>query len=218
MIIQTYNAAQLATLEQRFRTTFINSLSGFKSLSLIGTLNAGGQTNLAIFNSVVHLGANPAMMGFIVRPDSVDRHTLVNIRETGFFTINHVQAPFYAQAHQTSARYPEDVSEFDATGLTPEFRDTFPAPFVHESTIQCGLQLSEIIPVSANGTYFVTGTIQTVSVPADCLCDDGYLDIEKAGTLAGTSLDGYHSTARLERLSYAKTDRIPTPISFNYRL
>lgn len=50
---------QIGTLEDRKRIALINSLSGFKSLNLIGTINNQGQTNLAIFNSVVHIGANP---------------------------------------------------------------------------------------------------------------------------------------------------------------
>ncbi|CAD7816239.1 hypothetical protein CHRY9390_03129 [Chryseobacterium aquaeductus] len=75
---------QIADLEERKRTAMINSLSGFKSLNLIGTINKIGQTNLAIFNSVMHIGANPALMGFICRPDSVERDTLENIKQTGF--------------------------------------------------------------------------------------------------------------------------------------
>jgi hypothetical protein len=36
------------------------------------------------------------------------------------------------------------------------------------------------------------------------LCPDGFVDIEKAGSIAGAGLDSYHTTKRLERLSYAK--------------
>jgi hypothetical protein len=63
-------------MENFYRAAFVNSLSGFKSASLIGTIDKNKQTNLAVFSSVFHLGSNPALMGFINRPDSVDRHTL----------------------------------------------------------------------------------------------------------------------------------------------
>ena len=53
-----------------------------------------GQTNLAIFSQIFHIGANPPLVGILVRPDSVDRHTLRNIRETSWFTINHIQESF----------------------------------------------------------------------------------------------------------------------------
>lgn len=87
--------------------------------------NKTGQTNLAIFNSLVHIGANPPLIGFVVRPDSAERHTLNNILETGFYTINHINENIYKQAHQTSARYPEEISEFAATGLNEQYLSNF---------------------------------------------------------------------------------------------
>ena len=122
--------------EQRYRATLINSLGGFKSVALIGTINSKGITNLAIFNSFFHLGANPPLFGFIVRPDSVERHTLTNILETKQFTVNHIQESFYKQAHQTSARYDSKISEFEATGLTAEYKTGHIAPFVKESAVK----------------------------------------------------------------------------------
>lgn len=50
----------------------------------MGTVNKIGHTNLAIFNSVIHIGANPPLMGFISRPNSGERHTLENIQETKY--------------------------------------------------------------------------------------------------------------------------------------
>jgi len=71
----------LENLEKMFRATFMNSLGGFKSVVLLGTCNSQGQENLAIFNSLFHIGANPALCGIIVRPSEVPRHTLNNILE-----------------------------------------------------------------------------------------------------------------------------------------
>ena len=122
--------AELLEMEQRYRANFINSLTGFKSLVLVGTAAINGQKNLAIFNSIVHLGAHPPLIGMVIRPDSVDRHTLQNILETGYYTINHVQEEMMEKAHQTSARYPKTISEFDAVGLEDEVINDFPAPFV----------------------------------------------------------------------------------------
>lgn len=195
----------LAGLEKRSRTALVNSLSGFKSLNLIGTVNKTGQTNLAIFNSVIHIGADPALMGFISRPDSVDRHTLENIKETGFYTINHVNTGIFEKAHQTSARYSREESEFDAAGLGIDYKDSFPAPFVRESRIQIGLSLKEIVPVQINNTLLVIGEITDLYFPGEIWdADHGIFDFEKAGTVAGSSLDGYHATHLIKRLKYAK--------------
>ena len=77
--------------EKLYRTNLTNSLSGFKSANLIGTISKEGKTNLAIFNSVIHVGANPPLMGLLMRPVSDERHTYTNIKETNHFTINHIK-------------------------------------------------------------------------------------------------------------------------------
>ena len=196
--------AELMQMEQRERAHLINSVGGFKSVCLIGTVDDAGQTNLAIFNSIVHIGANPPLISFIMRPDSVERHTLANILSVGYYTINHLNEGIYKQAHQTSARYPKEVSEFDATGLTAEFKNDFKAPFVAESQIQLGIEFKERINLTINNTIMIIGEIKEMYFPTDCLLEDGYLDIEKAGTIACTGLDSYHLTQRIERLPYAK--------------
>ncbi|PTT75037.1 MULTISPECIES: flavin reductase family protein [unclassified Chryseobacterium] len=195
---------QIAETEERKRTALVNSLSGFKSLNLIGTVNKDGQTNLAVFNSVMHIGANPPLMGFISRPDSVERHTLENIQQTGYYTINHVNKEIFEKAHQTSARYKREQSEFDASGLTAEYKNNFSAPFVQESSIQIGLILKEIVSVKSNGTHLIVGEITDLYFPEEIWEETGILDIEKAGTVAGSSLDGYHTTQLLKRMKYAK--------------
>mgnify|MGYP000903177517 CR=1 FL=1 len=191
-------------LELRKRATFINSLSGFKSLGLIGTQNSKGETNLALFSSLVHIGANPPYIAFINRPDVVDRHTLSNIKETGYYTINHVNPSIFKQAHQTSANYPQEISEFDATGLPVSYKENFLAPYVAESNIQIGMEFKERINISLNQTSMIIGEIKFVHYPSNCLLEDGFLDIEKAGTITSSGVDSYHTTKLLQKLDYAK--------------
>ena len=200
----TLDLVQIMEMEQRKRAQFINSISGFRSVALIGTTDTNRQTNLAIFSSIVHLGSNPPLLSFIMRPDSVERHTLTNILETGFYTINHINAAIYEKAHQTSARYPKNVSEFDATGLTPVFKNDFVASFVAESHIQIGMEFKERLNININQTSMIIGEIKFVHYPSNCLLEDGFLDIEKAGTITSSGVDSYHTTQLLQKLEYAK--------------
>lgn len=195
---------KLDELEKRYRANFINSLSGFKSGNLIGTISREGKTNLAIFSSVIHVGANPASMGFLMRPVTVERNTYSNIKETGYFTINNINKEMFRKAHQTSARYDKGVSEFDECGFTPDFSELHPAPYVKESNIKTGLKFVEENEIKYNGTIFMIGEILEVIIDEDLILSDGYIDIEKAGTIAISSLDGYHETKRIARLVYAK--------------
>jgi len=43
-----------------------------------------------------------------------------------------------------------------------------------------------------------------VILPDDIVGEDGFVDIEKAETVAISGLDSYHETKRIARLSYAK--------------
>ncbi len=209
MPLKHFNSGDIASMEQRYRASFINSLGGFKSAVMVGTINSTANTNLTIFNSLFHIGANPPLCGLIFRPDTVFRHTLENIMETGEYTINHFNQTIYQQAHQTSARYERSVSEFEATGLSPEFHDLLKAPYVQQSHLKFGMRMEERIDLKINGTILMIGRIAETFVPEECIGQDGFVDIEKAGTVTVSGLDSYHTTRKLSRLSYAKPDRPP---------
>jgi flavin reductase (DIM6/NTAB) family NADH-FMN oxidoreductase RutF len=207
-----FSDLDIVQMESRKRAAFMNSLTGFKSASLIGTIDKNGSTNLSIFSSVTHLGSNPALVGFINRPDSTERHTLENILELGFYTINHIHPGIFSKAHQTAARYPKNVSEFKAVGLTAEFHREFQAPFVLESRIKYGLEYIESHSLKINGTILVIGKVIEAILPDTCLRTDGSIDVESAETMAISGLDGYHVTNQLARLSYAKPETLPTEL------
>jgi flavin reductase (DIM6/NTAB) family NADH-FMN oxidoreductase RutF len=209
---KVFDTEDLLQMETRYRASFINSLGGFKSVILVGTQNKQKETNLAIFNSFIHIGANPALCAFIVRPDVSPRHTLENILETGYYTINHLNEDIYKNAHQTSARYPREISEFDAVKLKTSYLDDFFAPFVAESEVKLGCEFQQRIDIELNGTSLIIGKIVKIEVPEKCIQTDGFIDIELAGSLTVSGLDSYHKTERLSRLSYAKPDKWPTEI------
>ena len=206
------NTAQIEALDNRYRALFINALSGFKSANLIATCDNRKNTNLAIFTSVFHIGSSPPLLGMISRPHSVPRHTLENILQTGHYSINHVNESIIQQAHQTSARYDEEISEFQATGLSEQW-DDFPAPFVEQSRIQLGMKLRENHQLAINSTVMIIGEISHINIKDDVVHQDGYVDIERAGSIATSSLDSYHRTELLSHLRYAKPEKLPEQIT-----
>ena len=197
-----FTRSDIDALAQRYRANLINSLSGFKSATLVGT--SDGQTNnLAIVSSVVHVGANPPLLGMIMRPHTVTRDTLSNIKQQGFYTLNHVSTDWVDKAHQTSARYAREDSEFDAVGLTPVFSETFSAPYVKESEIKMGLKVAQHFTL-LNETEMVIGEIQELVLPEEIIDTEGYADIEQAKTAWISGLDSYHGTSRIAQFAYAK--------------
>jgi flavin reductase (DIM6/NTAB) family NADH-FMN oxidoreductase RutF len=202
----TFTLEQILGMEKQSRTNLINSLSGIRQANLIGTISENGLTNLAIFNSVIHIGANPPYMGFIQRPVSVPRGTYQNIKDTGYFTINQVNEQIYKQAHQTSARY--DVSEFEATGLTPVFLNGFRAPFVKESIVKIGLKYIEEHPISINGTILVIGEVQEIIFEENCLNESNIVQLNQTKAVGVNGLETYYSVQKIEELPYAKPENI----------
>ena len=190
------------------RLTLINTISGFKSGNLIGTVNTEGVTNLALFSSAIHIGSEPPLIGLITRPIVEDgktsRHTYQNIKNTRFFTINHINSDIIEQAHQTSASYPDAVSEFEAVGLTPQYLGSNPAPFVLESHIKMGLEYVEEYFIEANKTILVIGKVIELHLPDDSLDEASNLDLAYAKTVAISGLDTYHTTEMVKRLPYAR--------------
>ncbi|MFM7710628.1 MAG: flavin reductase family protein [Ferruginibacter sp.] len=195
---------KLQSWDRFTRANFVNSLSGFRPVSLIGTKHASGVENLAVFSNIMHLGADPALIGFINRPKAAAPHTIQNIETSGHYTINHIHSSFVEQAHQTSAKYPDTQSEFSAVGLQSEYLDGFPAPFVTDSLVKYALRLEEILPIRVNDTFLVIGRLVAAYVPDACIGSDGFIDLTRAGSISSNGLDAYYESSLLARLPYAK--------------
>ena len=188
--------------EKLFRTKLINSLAGIRQVALIGTKSKNGQENVAIFNSLIHLGAHPPLFGFISRPDSVERDTLENIKITGSYTLNYIDKKWIKEAHQTSARYPKEQSEFEATGLTPQYLDDCFAPFVQEAEIKIEMKFQEIVDIEINNTKMIIGSLERIHIPKDRVAEDGL--VKPYDLLLSGGLDAYYTSEFLEQMPYAK--------------
>ena len=207
--MQQFTPAEWQTWERFYRANFINSLTGFKSASLIGTINAHGVPNLGMFSSLVHIGSDPALIGYINRPVAAAPHTLANIKAIGWYTVNHVHSDFVDKAHQTSAKYPDEVNEFTEVGLTAEYVEGVNVPFVKESRIKYLLSLKEIIPIELNATFLVIGQLEQVLIdPVLQPGIDGFLHLDQAGTICSNGLDAYYKTELIDRYAYAKPGKL----------
>lgn len=201
MILQQTDIEQL---DKNYRRAFVNSLAGFRQAVLVGTQSTDGYPNLAIFNSLIHLGANPALFGLISRPDTVQRDTLQNILDMREYTLNYIQAALYQQAHQTSARYDREVSEFERAGFKEWYHPSCSAPFVEEAVVKIAMQLEETIPIQLNGTILIIGSIRKVELDDRLVEADGFVNLSSAEVLVSQGLDAYFVSQELGRLPYAK--------------
>lgn len=200
-----FDKTDIGNFNKIHRINLMNSLSGYKSANLLGTVSNEGFENLAVFSSIVHLGSNPPVLGFILRPTTVPRNTYENIINTGYYTVNHIAQEFTAQAHHTSAKYDKEISEFEMSGLTPIYKKDFHAPFVKESPVQIGLQFLEENYIKANDTILVVGEIQCFYVNENMYDQkDGFLDLTKGNVATINGLDAYAVPSNNTRYSYQR--------------
>lgn len=199
----------LNNMERRYRATFINSLAGYRQAVLVGTRSGSGCSNLAVFNSLMHIGADPALYGLLFRPDRVRRDTLSNILETGSYTLNYMRSADYVRMHHCSAKFDADISEFDAVGLTEEHSSAGTAPFVAEAAVKIALSFQERLDIKSNGTILIIGRLEQIVLNELEPGPDGFVKLEQADVTACAGLDAYFSLRLIGRLSYAVPDAIP---------
>ena len=197
-------ASDIEEMEKIYRLNLVNSCTGYKSANLIATRSKSGNTNVAVFSSVTHIGSNPAMLGFVTRPLSVARNTYNNIRDTEYFTVNHIKDKMIEQAHQTAAKYDEEISEFNKTGLDEEYLDGFHAPYVKQSEVKLGCKYINEYHIKENDTVLMVASIEHIYYDEGIQMPDGWLRLDDAGTVAVNGLDGYSLPSLLDRFHYAR--------------
>lgn len=203
-----FSNKDISSLDKIFKINLINSCSGFKSANLLGSISKEGKTNVAVFSSVTHLGSNPPTLGFILRPTTVPRNTHKNLKDTGVFTINHIWEDVIEDAHHTSAKYPESVSEFDMTNLEEEYKGNFKAPFVKNAPVQMSMKFVEEIYVPSNDVMLIVAQIQELYVKDEILHEDGLINLSKGNVATINGLDTYAIPKFKTQLSYQRPKKI----------
>lgn len=191
------------------RLNLINSCTGYKSANLIATKTNEGVSNVAIFSSITHLGSDPAILGFILRPTTVPRNTYKNIKDIGYFTVNHIIESMIMDAHHSSANYDESISEFNQTNLKEEYYDGISIPFVKNSPVQILCKYLNEYEIKENGTLHIIASIEHLFIKENLIQKENWLqlDIENVVTING--LDGYCVPKLVDRFEYARPN-IPT--------
>ena len=153
---------------------------------------------------MTHLGSNPPTLGFILRPTTVPRDTYKNIKDSGFFTINHIHEAIIEDAHHTSAKYPKEVSEFDVTNLEEEYKGNFKAPFVKDAPVQMSMKFIEEVYVPSNDVMLIVSQIEELYIDDELLQEDGLINLSKGNVATINGLDTYAVPKFKKQLSYQR--------------
>jgi flavin reductase (DIM6/NTAB) family NADH-FMN oxidoreductase RutF len=160
-----------------------------RPIAFVSTISPDGQLNVAPFSYFNAITNQPPLLGISInRRKGLPKDTLRNIEQTGEFVVNTVDEPLAARMVQTSGDWPDDVDEFELTGLTPVPSDLIKPPRVGESPVSMECRRHRIIELGS--TFFVVGEIVRAHVK-DEVMTNGRVDIEKLRPLARLGGDGY---------------------------
>jgi len=201
------NKDSIQQLEKFNRINLMNSITGISPANLIGTISNDSIENLAIFSSIVHIGSNPPLMGFILRPTKkIRRHTYENIIETNKFTINHINSDMVERSHYTSVKFDKNESEFQKCRLTAEYLNNFQAPYVKESYAKVGLELEDIQSIKSNGCRLIIGRVERLYVPDSAIYKNGNIQLDLSNSIGVGGLNTYYSLDKIAEYPYARVN------------
>lgn len=181
----------VATLDRASVYRVMSGLVVPRPIGWISTRSATGVLNLAPFSFFTVVGTDPPLVGFSInmRKTRGFKDTFVNVRDTGEFVVNFVDAATLAAMDASSAEFAPEVDEFKAVGLTPAADNLFvKAPRVAESPAQFECRHERTIDF---GEYnFIVGEVKAFHL-RDGLCGPNLrIDFEQyqwVGRLTGAT-------------------------------
>ncbi|XP_078677547.1 uncharacterized protein BH2278-like isoform X1 [Branchiostoma floridae x Branchiostoma belcheri] len=149
-----------------------------RPIAFISTCSTAGCNNLAPVAFFMPVTSEPASLAFSVtwRRDGSEKDTLVNIRSTGHFVVNHTTLPIIHKVFVASQEFGPEVDEFEEAGLTPAPSVCGPAPHVLESPVSLECRLLHTLPVGEKrhgGTTVVIGQVVYMHVSESCMDGSG---------------------------------------------
>lgn len=172
-----------------------------RPIGWIGTTSAEGTHNLAPYSFFNVVAMHPPT--FVVAPVTVGgkKDTLVNIEETGVFTVNVVTEETVEAMNATSATLGPDVDEFEHVGLTTVIADTSRAPMVGEAVANFECVMTNMIPVGtptedqAGLGMLIIGEATRVHVAERVMSGDFHIDQHALRAIGRHVGNAYTTTA-----------------------
>ena len=190
------------TISSRSMYRFMIGVVVPRPIAFVSTVGENGRFNVAPFSYFNAISSRPPLIGISInRREGEPKDTLRNIRGTGDFVVNIVDEPLAARVVQASGDWPEEVSEFELTGLTAAPSDRIRSPRVSESPVSLECRLYREFEIVE--TSLVVGEIVRAHV-ADRVLTDGFVDIEKLKPVGRLGGDGYSIVREVVQLPRPK--------------
>jgi flavin reductase (DIM6/NTAB) family NADH-FMN oxidoreductase RutF len=189
-----------------------------RPIAFVSTLDENGNKNLAPYSFFNVFSSNPPIAVFSSNrkgTDNTTKDTLHNVKVSGECVINVVPFSIVRQMSLTSVEFPNDVSEFEKAGLTPEPSATIKAPRVAESPVNLECKVKDIITLGDKGGagHLIICEILHISID-ESVITDGALDQQKLD-LMGRLGKNYYVRASGDALMEIKQVVSKIPLGFD---
>ncbi|SPF81727.1 flavin reductase family protein [Pseudoprimorskyibacter insulae] len=149
-----------------------------RPIGWISTISPDGVNNLAPYSCFNAITGRPPFVMF--SSDGV-KDSVTNAEATGAFCVNIATYDLREAMNQSSAPYPADVDEFEASGLTPAPCTNIPAMRVAESPVAIECRLSQVLKLTPSTGQICTNKIaigEVVGIHIDPrVIRDGRVDV-----------------------------------------
>jgi flavin reductase (DIM6/NTAB) family NADH-FMN oxidoreductase RutF len=181
-------------LDETTRYKLLIGLVVPRPIGWIGTRSSDGTPNLAPYSFFNVVAGTPPTVLFAPGLTLRRKDSLVNVEETGEFTVNIVSEEVAAAMNVTSGEYPPEVDEFALAGVTAMPGEAVAAPMVAESKANLECRVTQIVEVgSPAGAAVVFGEVLRLHVRADVL-DGTRIDHESLRAVGRMAGDVYCTT------------------------
>lgn len=169
-----------------------------RPIAWITTVNQAGVVNLAPFSFFNVANINPPILSvsIIHKPQNQYKDTLLNLKRYPECVINIVTPSLAEKMNQTSADYPETVSELEAVGLEKSPSQDVSVPGVALAPVRFECRVRQIIDFGAapSGGHLVLLDVCHITVADHVLNANQKLDPAKCLTLGRLGGNGYVTT------------------------
>lgn len=176
-----------------------------RPIAWVSTIDTSGKVNLAPFSFFTVASVNPPILCFcpLLKENSIEKDTLVNIKQTREFVVNIVSYALAQPMNRTSAPYPSKVNEFDAAGVSARQSTFIKPPCVADSLVNFECKLHQIIPLGSEpmAGNLVLGKVCNIHIHPD-IVRNGEVDgetLDAVGRLGGNMYTTIRDCFEMER-------------------
>ena len=195
------------TGHQRYR--LLTSLVVPRPIGWIGTRSADGAANLAPFSYFNGLSASPMLVGASIgrrrgsgAEPPPDKDTLLNIRESGEFSVSVATERHLEAMVRTSGAWPRGTDEFEQAGLVAAACEAVNAPYVADAPAVLECRLFRIVELGDAPNTLVIGEVVAVRLDAglDVEEESLHVAVESLRPVGRLGLDEYTLLGEVRRV------------------